>query len=366
MNHHRVILLAGTLAVACSVDACASADVFFFGGTSTGTSGAAGSTNSGGGSAGSSATAGAGGDSTTSSGGSSTGGTGGSAGTGGVGGSSVVDCDNIPQGPFSYTVMWGPKATEDLAFDGQGRLVGAANGNLYKSLYGGQSGLWLGNAGGFISGLRALPGGDIMYADVDSGTLFRVDSTPQKTPVLSGLAYANGITVDLDGYVWVAEQNGGRVRRVDPDTGNFEVLADGLHNPNGVSFSPDYNTLYIGSFGGGSIHALSIDPPSTPDNVPLFIDDFTSTGSLDGMGVDACGNVYVCEYVEAKVWRISPDAQDVSLVVDLGGETSWIPNMQWGTGIGGWEKDHLFVLDISDEKLYEIPVGVPAKPRPFP
>ncbi len=45
------------------------------------------------------------------------------------------------------------------------------------------------------------------------------------------------------------------------------------------------------------------------------------------------------------------------------GETEWIPNFQWGSGVGGWDEETIYLLDISADKMYEIPVGVPEKPR---
>jgi hypothetical protein len=40
--------------------------------------------------------------------------------------------------------------------------------------------------------------------------------------------------------------------------------------------------------------------------------------------------------------------------------------MQWGSGIGGWDPMAMYVLDISSNKLYEVPLGVPDKPRAYP
>jgi len=222
------------------------------------------------------------------------------------------------------------------------------------------------SAGGFIAGLRAVPSGDIVYADVSSGTMFRVDvATGVKSAVLSGMEYANGLEVDLDGYVYAAEQNAGRVRRFDPYTGEFDIVADGLDNPNGVSFSPDYRTLYVGSFGGGTIHAVPFDEHGNPGEAQVLVQNL-GNHLLDGMAVDACGNIYVCEFVEAKVWRISPDGQHREPIVDFSDHTDWIPNMQWGSGIGGWETTHLYVLDIAASKMFEVDLGVPDKERAYP
>jgi SMP-30/Gluconolactonase/LRE-like region len=277
----------------------------------------------------------------------------------------TLDCSNIPQGPFNFTVLYGPKATEDMAMDDQGHVIGADNGNLFQSTYDGKFTMYLPGAGGFIAGLRALPNGEIVYADVSSGTLFRVDKQGVKHAVLSGLQYANGLDVNLDGTVYVAEQDGGRLRRIDPWTGDYDIIADGLNNPNGVTFSPDYQTVYVGSFGGGTIQAIELDKDGLMVSIQPLVTNF-GNGMLDGMGVDACGNVYVCEYIAAKVWRISPDGKQQELVVNLSSETDWIPNMQWGSGVGGWTRNHLYVLDISANKMYEVPVGIESKYYAYP
>jgi len=275
------------------------------------------------------------------------------------------DCDDLPQGPFEYAILFGPKATEDLAFDDQGNVIGADVGNLFKSTYAGDASIWVPGAGGFIAGLRALPSGDIVYSDVTTGTLFRVDGDGAHVAVLSGLQYANGIEVDLDGHVYVAEQTGGRVRRIDPYSGEFDMVAEGLPDPNGVSFSPDYRTLYVSSFGSGAIYAVPFDEHGQPGEPEAIVQQL-GYGMLDGMAVDACGNIYVCEYWAAQVWRISPDGSQQQRIVDFSGDTEWIPNMQWGSGLGGWATDRLYVLDIAATKLYEVPVGVPDKPRAYP
>jgi streptogramin lyase len=277
-----------------------------------------------------------------------------------------VDCAALPKGPLPYTKRPGPAASEDLAFDHEGNLIGAQNGSLFKSPFEGAPQLWIPGAGGFIAGLRATADGTIVYADNDTMTLFRVSPGNNfKEMVLGGLEYANGLEVDLDGFVYVAEQSGQRVRRVDPKTGQFEILADGLNQPNGVSFSPDYRTLYVGSFGGGSITSINFNEDKSVAGVEIF-QDFVGGGALDGMAVDACGNVYVCDFGAATIWRISPDGLTSEPLVNLSADTGWIPNMQWGSGIGGWDKETLYVLDFGGTNLFEIELGVGDKPRAYP
>lgn len=294
------------------------------------------------------------------------GGTGGSGGAGGSGGGGPLDCDNIPMGPFSYTVKVGQKATEDMDFDNAGNLIGADNGNLFKSTFDGQSQIWVPGSGDFIAGLRFTSNGVLVYANVSSNALFKIVPPATKTFVIGGLSYPNGMDADNSGRIVVAEQNASQVRRVNPETGESDILGTNMNNPNGVSFSPDYKTLYVGSFGGGMIYKITLDAQDKPVSKTVFIQGFSKNGTFDGMGVDACGNVYVCEYIAAKVWRIPPNGQNPHVVVDLGSETNWIPNLQWGSGIGGWDPLVLYVRDISSGKMYEVPVGVPGKPRKYP
>jgi sugar lactone lactonase YvrE len=273
-----------------------------------------------------------------------------------------VDCDSIPRGPFPYSVKTNIIATEDLAFDDQGNLVGADFGNLFRTQYDENPQLWVPGAG-VSAGLRATSEGMIVFNGPDN--LSRINEFDAPEIILGGLSYPNGMDVDLDGYVYVAEQSGSRVRRIDSETGEFTIVAEGLSAPNGVSFSPDYQTLYVGSFGGGTITAIHLNPDMTTDSVELFYGGIGG-GALDGMAVDACGNVYVCEYVAAIVWRIPPDASTIEPVVYLGGETGWIPNMQFGSGYGGWDTHTLYVLDFAAGRVFEVPVGVPDKPRGYP
>jgi streptogramin lyase len=278
----------------------------------------------------------------------------------------VVDCANIPTGPFPYTVKLGQKATEDMDFDNEGNLIGAENGSIFKSTYNGQSQIWVPGAGDFIAGLRASTKGVFVYANVNANALYKVVPPGGKAVVLGGLSYPNGMEADNDGRIVISEQNASRVRRVDPETGAFDILAMGLTNPNGVTYSPDFKTLYVGSFGGNIIYKVVLDDQGKPVSQSVFIENFTENGTLDGMGVDACGNVYVCEYIAAKVWRIPPDGQNPQVVVDLHADTGWIPNLGWGSGYGGWDPLVLYVRDITSGKMYEVPVGVPGKARKYP
>ena len=439
--------------------------------------------------------------------------------------------------PVESELMRGYTGAEDFAFDADGYMVSIdAYGNLVGIAQSGDQKLILADATPYGAGTRLLPDGDIVFADASEGSLMRVDpATGSSTVVLSGLAYPNGLDVGLDGYVYVSEQIAGRVRRVDPDTGDWTVAAAGLYNPNGVTFSPDYGTMYVGSFGGGTVWATDgageewSDPrivattPESPGVPPNWCDghavgdecplnggyglggcaddgrgglycgenlDYTACdglaagdactttrlgsvvkqicmeggdglfcprtdvaytepcdgaetketctvgmddgfcyptwegesacylrgsdtytagceglaegdacvvddthypsmgtcesgsawgmaglvcwpagmstsnrGGLDGINVDACGNLYVTEYIEGTVWRFTEENAEAEVVARL--RADWIPNMHWGNGIGGWEKDVLYVSDRTHAGMYALDVGVEGHPDAY-
>jgi sugar lactone lactonase YvrE len=87
-------------------------------------------------------------------------------------------------------------------------------------------------------------------------------------------------------------------------------------------------------------------------------------GGLDGIAADACGNVYVTEFVVGKVWRFGPGGGEPEEVVSL--PSTWIPNLHWGNGVGGWERDVLYVMDRDEGRVFGLEVGVEAAKEPYP
>jgi sugar lactone lactonase YvrE len=184
--------------------------------------------------------------------------------------------------------------------------------------------------------------------------------------IANNLEYPNGLTVGLDGMVYVAEQSGGRVVRIDPQTKKKTTLAEDLGNANGVSLSQDQKTLHVGTFGEGKIWAL--DLTKTPVDVRILAENFGDGGEyagLDGVATDICGNVYVTEYSYAKVWRVAPDGT-AKLAVDLGKEAAanWIPNLHFGSGVGGWDRKTLYVMSLDAPQVFALKIGVPGTSQP--
>lgn len=170
-----------------------------------------------------------------------------------------VDCAALPAPPDDAELIKKIDSSEDFAFADDGTVVHANDrGDLVRETYDGETEVILPGFG-TSAGTRFLPDGDLVIANVDAGSIERVGLDGSRQTILAGMSYPNGLDVGQDGYVYVAEQTAGQVRRVDPVTGTYEIIARNLNNPNGVTFSPDQRTVYVGSFGGGIVYAIDRD-----------------------------------------------------------------------------------------------------------
>lgn len=286
---------------------------------------------------------------------------GGQGGTGGQGGEPMGgfppgDCDNLVTPPAAYDTLFGFTSSEDFVFDSAGNYVAVDdNGNLVRITKQGQKTLWIpGFSSGFMAGMVALPDDSVVVCDVNNGSLKRAYPNGAVTTLIGGLAYPNGIDVGPDGYVYVAENSGAQVRRVHPDTGASTIVASGLTGPNGVAFTDDPTLFYVGSFEGQLIYKIVQPVPGQPGTATVFA-NFQGGGGIDGMGVDECGNVYAAEYTSGNVYRMTPDGT-VTLLTHL--PSFWIPNIKWGRGLGGFDKNVMFIADREQSRLFGVHVGL--------
>lgn len=270
------------------------------------------------------------------------------------------DCTILPPPPAAVTTLTGFSTAEDFDFDDAGYAVSIYDGNLVGKNQAGNVRLISPNVSNATSGTRVLASGDWVVNDVWAGVVQRIDATTgAKSVLVSGLVYPNGLEIDGYDQVYVADQTQGIVVQVDANTGYAQQVASGLKNPNGVILSPDGSILYVGSFGGGAVYAIDRIAPGLWDTPRKILQTNGSDGGFDGIHVDACGNVYITEYIHGNVWRITPDGQQKDKMVTL--PSSWIPNMRWGSSFGGWDPDLLYVADRTEGRLFALDVGIPGK-----
>jgi gluconolactonase len=134
----------------------------------------------------------------------------------------------------------------------------------------------------------------------------------------------NDVVVKRDGTIWFTDPSYGHLQgfkpapahgdfvyRYDPATSRAAVVAADFDKPNGLAFSPDERTLYIGD--SGANHEPGSFDPRRPHHIRAFdivgnrlVNDrlfaVTTPGFPDGIKVDSAGRVYASAFSGVQVF----------------------------------------------------------------
>jgi gluconolactonase len=133
--------------------------------------------------------------------------------------------------------------------------------------------------------------------------------------------------------------------------GEVVLVTDELGGPNGLAFSPDERFLYVGNWDleRKVIMRYEIGPDGAVRSASVFADLTGEPGedALDGLKVDAAGNLYACG--PGGVWILSPAGERLGLLR--------LPedphNMAWGDADGRT----LYITALTG--VYRIRLGIP-------
>ena len=198
--------------------------------------------------------------------------------------------------------------------------------------------------------------GDLAVADEANGALRRVGLDGSQTTILGGLDNPNSMAIHSDGFVFVTAFDA--IQRVDPATGaDTRVLRVPGADLDGLVFSPDFSRLYLNSDETGQVMSVNIDAKgvaSTPQNLAALALGWDD--QLDGQAMDSCGNLYVIR-TDGRLFRIRPD-ETIESLLDLTHPGSVkTTSLHFGSGFGGWELDHLYVMN-REGGMFDVTIGI--------
>ena len=218
----------------------------------------------------------------------------------------------------------------------------------------------------FLLLLTALIAVPLQALAWDRGEVTRFATLP------AGANNPEGIAVDFFGNFYVADfavggtpsgvgqivvlDRDGRTRRTLNVAGSSTLLL-------GLDFHPITRALLVIDFGGGKV--LRVDPDTGASSVFMTV---TGASGLNALTFDAAGNVYVSDSAQGIIWKTGPGG---------GAATAWVTSpLLTTTGVPpfganglGFNKarNMLFVANTGNDTIVKIPVagGVPGAPVVF-
>ncbi|TVQ11772.1 MAG: SMP-30/gluconolactonase/LRE family protein [Balneolaceae bacterium] len=244
--------------------------------------------------------------------------------------------------------------------------------------------------------------GYLIFSDIPANTVFRWSEDEGSSVFLEPSGNSNGITMDPDGHIVMA-QHAGRVSRLGADgtpvpiveqyegmrlnspndlvyhsngtlyftdpnfgvsdenreldfTGVFRLGTDGdlsviyteFDLPNGITLSPDESVLYFNDTATGNIVRMDVDADGHVSGAALFatVGERSQSGAADGMKTDTDGRVYSTGPGGLHVF----DTNGVKLLLVPFDQS--ITNLAWG----GPDRNELYIT--SRDKVYRLKTSV--------
>lgn len=275
-----------------------------------------------------------------------------------------IDCDAIAPGPLAVEEVFEPGAvfdgSEDIAFDGQGNVAGknGAEVRLVDST-GAVVDSWADGGPGY--GLRFRANGDLLEAKYSLQEI-RIVNTGDA--LLNAVGGVNGLWPDFDGNVWFT--NGTTVQRINADDSVDPIVMGGeAASANGVLLDPDRGLLFYTNYGPGLVRSVVINGDGTPGAIAMVTG--IPGAALDGLNMDACGNLYVMDQGNAALYRVYLDeagsaiGEPELLVEEF---PTNVANAVWGSG-PGWDPLSLYAAG-NPGGVYRVEIGIPGLPYPTP
>ena len=251
-------------------------------------------------------------------------------------------------------------ACAEVRADGTLRRVGRAGGKPNGINMDAQGRILIANFG-----LGSAPTGPLQRLDPETGQIEilcdEIDGRPlvaSNYPIVDRAAADKGLA---DGFVF----------RVRPD-GRAEKMAGGFQFANGLALDADERWLYVcqtmgrdvvrlpiradGTLGERERYGPVLGEPAFPNATP---EQRLTFGATDGCGFDAEGNLWVTLVVANRIVAITPKREVVTIVHDASGELmSWPTNVAWG----GADMRDLYVGSIRKDYVLHARSPVPGLP----
>ncbi|MDQ0931042.1 SMP-30/gluconolactonase/LRE family protein [Streptomyces turgidiscabies] len=161
-----------------------------------------------------------------------------------------------------------------------------------------------------------------------------------------------GITSDYEGVRGESEIGANNVYRIDPATGEVQLVADCFGAPNGLVFSADESELYVSDTRAGFIRVFDVRDDGTLSEGKIFTEaGARKEARFDNLRFDDRGHLWAAA-MDDGVHCYAPDGTLLGRIL--------VPNKVSNIRFGGQRRNRLFIT--ANDTLYSLVMGVAAAP----
>ena len=243
--------------------------------------------------------------------------------------------------------------TELLTFSDAGTLLNIDDSAdlLYESAVTGVPAILAPYNSAEVGAVRFLADGSaLVVADEGHGSRVRMGLDGTTSVWLGSIQEPNSIAVHSDGWVYTTAAD--EVWKVDPVTGDstiqFTLPGTDL---DGLVFSVNEEFLFFNHDEDGVVGRAQVQPNGDLAS-PVVIGNIVqgAFAELDGMAVDECNNIYVV-ITDGRVIRLRPSGSYETYITLTSPAGVYTTSLHFGSGIGGFETDRLYVMDRFGDML---------------
>jgi sugar lactone lactonase YvrE len=205
------------------------------------------------------------------------------------------------------------------------------------------------------NGIRLDKDGTMYVADYVGHNVLRIDAARRITVFMHSdeMNQPNDLAITEAGDLYASDPNWkektGQLWRIGRD-GKVKRIAEKMGTTNGIEVSPDGRTLYVNESVQRNVWAFDITPAGEIGNKRLLrkFEDF----GFDGMRCDVKGNLYISRHGKGTVVKLSP-AGEVLREIDVLG------SMPSNLCFGGPDGRTVYVTEVQHRRLVKFRVDEP-------
>ena len=212
--------------------------------------------------------------------------------------------------------------------------------------------------GSTANGIRINKQGELFLADYTGHNVLKINPETKEVSVHahdSTMNQPNDLAITDDGYIYASDPNWaaetGNLWMITPE-GTITRLEENMGTTNGIEVSPDNKTLYVNQSVQRNVFAYDINEDKTVSNKRLLIqfDDY----GMDGMRCDVEGNLYIARYDKGVIAKVSPDGNLLEEIQLTGKKVTNI-------AFGGPEGKQCYITTQDNEYLETFKVETPGR-----